>query len=83
MSVCSAFVMVTTVVENEQVRDEMVVLDHFPLFIPRVFRQQAASAEGDPLHKQVERLAFVRRRLNRPSEFNVQYTLKRYSGTLA
>ena len=51
------------IVKDEQVRDQMVVLDHFALFIARVFRQEAATAERDPLHEQVEHLAFVRRRL--------------------
>jgi len=48
------------VMENEQIRSQMMVLDHFALFVPRVFSQQSASAEGHPLNKEVERLTFVR-----------------------
>ena len=41
--------------------------------IARVLRQEAATAEGYPLYKEVERLAFVRRRLNCPPELDVGY----------
>jgi hypothetical protein len=32
------------VMENEQIRDQMMVVDHFALFIPRVFRQEPSAA---------------------------------------
>jgi hypothetical protein len=40
------------VVEDQQVRRPMVILDHLPLSIPRVVRQQSTAAEGDPLNKE-------------------------------
>jgi hypothetical protein len=46
----------------------MMVIDHFALFVPRVFSPQSAATEGHPLNKEVERLTFVRCRSNRPPE---------------
>ena len=46
-------------VEDEQVGDEVVVLDHLALHVARGGGRQAAAAEGDPLGVSVEQLAFV------------------------
>jgi hypothetical protein len=54
----------------------MVILDHLPLFISRVLRQQAAAAERNPLNKEIEGLAFIRCRLNRPPEFDIGYVVE-------
>jgi hypothetical protein len=34
------------VMEDEQIRSQMMVLDHFALLVPRVFSQEPAAAEG-------------------------------------
>jgi hypothetical protein len=59
--------------EDEQIRSQMMVLDHFALFVPRVFSQQSAATEGHPLNEEVERFTFVRCCLNRPPKFDVGY----------
>jgi len=84
-SACNGFCHGDNVVKDEQVRDQMVVLDHLSPFIARVLRQEASTIEGYPLHKKVERLAFVRRRLNCSPEIDVGYVLeeKRRSGPRA
>jgi hypothetical protein len=57
------------VVKDEEVRDQVMILDHFALFVSRIFGQQPTAAEGHPLHELIERLAFVRRALDRPTQF--------------
>jgi len=46
-------------VEDEQVGDEVVVLDHLALLVALGGGRQAAAAEGDPLGVSVEQLALV------------------------
>ena len=64
------------IVENEQIRGQMMVFDHFALFVPRVFRQEPTSTEGNPLNKEVERLALIRCPLNRTPEFDIGYVVE-------
>ena len=51
------------IVKDEQVRDEMVVLHEFALFISHVFRDDAVAAERYPLDKAIEPLTLGGRRL--------------------
>ncbi len=46
-------------VEDEQVGDQVVVLDHLALLVARGCGRQAAAAEGDPLGVAVEQFALV------------------------
>lgn len=58
------------IVEDEEIGDKMVIVDHLALFVPRILGQQTSTAEGDPLEKQVEGLAFIGRGLNGPAQLN-------------
>jgi hypothetical protein len=59
------------VVEDEQIRYQVMVVDHLPsLVVLRVFGQQTSSAERHPLNKQIECLTLVCGGLNRAAEFN-------------
>jgi len=57
-------------VEDEQVGDEVVVLDHLALLVALGGCCQAAAAEGDPLGVAVEVLALVGCGSNRASQLN-------------
>ena len=59
-------------VEGEEIGDEVVVLDHFALFVSRILGEESATAECDPLHEKVEGLALVGRGLNCPAQFNAR-----------
>ena len=51
--------------ENQEVRNQMVVFDEFSLLISRVLGDHAISTERDPLHELIEPFTFVGGRLNR------------------
>jgi len=52
-------------VENQEVRNQMVVFDEFSLLVSRVLGDHAISTKRDPLHKLIEPFTFVGGRLNR------------------
>ena len=39
------------IVEDEEIRDKTVILDHLALLVPRILGQKTSAAEGYPLHK--------------------------------
>src|SRR6185437_2290344 len=47
------------IVESQDVRHQVVVLDEFALFIPDILGDQVVGAKRDPLHELVEPLTFV------------------------
>ena len=57
--------------ENQEVRDQMIVFDEFSLLISRVLGDHAISTERDSLHELIEPFTFVGGRLNRAAKLGV------------
>ena len=57
--------------ENQEVRDQMVVFDEFSLLISRVLGDHAISTERDSLHELIEPFTFVGGRLNRAAQLSI------------
>ncbi len=64
------------IVEDEEVGDKVLVFDHLALFIPRIFRQEPSTAESNPLHEQIKRLAFIRCSLDCAAKLNIGNVLE-------
>ena len=52
------------VIEHHTVGDQVIILNRLPLGLPLIFRNGALTSKLNPLHKAVERLAFIRRGVN-------------------
>ena len=59
------------IVEDQTVRNQMIVFDPFPLLGPIVRGDNALLTEEEPLHKPIEGLTFIRRSLNRLSQLAI------------
>jgi hypothetical protein len=64
------------VVKDHAVRDQVVVLDPLPLLRAIIRRDDAISAEEQPLDKAIEGLAFVGRRLNGLAQLGIAQILE-------
>ena len=64
------------VVKNEEVGNHVMIFDHYPLLVARIFRQDPSTTEGNRLHEQVERLAFICCCLDRAAKLNVGNVLE-------
>lgn len=69
------------IVENQAVGNEVVVLDDFALFVTVVLGNETMSAESGPLNKPVERLTFVRCRLNQAAQVGIGHKAEQKSGS--
>jgi hypothetical protein len=59
------------IVENQTVRNQVIVFDPFPLLGTIVRSDNTLLTEEEPLHKPIEGLTFIRRGLNRLPQLTI------------
>jgi len=59
------------VVENQQIGNQMVVFDEFPLLVSHILCDDTVAAEGNPSHEFVKSFALGRGRLDLVPQFEI------------